>query len=149
MTDNKAILSVLDELTKKFFQLFTNKDGIIPVIDTIYDLCIPGAMIIKNSGPAPEIYSLEQFITPRKKILTDGTLVDFSEEEIAAKTEIFGNIAQRFCLYQKSGVLSGEFFETKGMKTIQFIYTPGGWKISSLAWDDEREGLTINEDQLQ
>ncbi|MEO6611443.1 MAG: hypothetical protein ABIT05_04900 [Chitinophagaceae bacterium] len=137
---------VLDELTKQFFQLFTNKDGVVPALENIYKLCIPQAMIIKNTGTSPELYNLEQFIAPRKKILTDGTLVDFSEEEIAERTAIFGNIAQRFCSYKKSGILSGQPFNTKGMKTIQFIKTAEDWKISSLAWDDEREGLEVLQD---
>ncbi|HEV7779642.1 MAG TPA: hypothetical protein VGO58_00170 [Chitinophagaceae bacterium] len=143
MTTDQTTLQLLDELTGRFFGLFSNKDGITPGIDDIDELFIPGAVIIKNTGTAPEIYTLEKFAAPRKKILTDGTLVDFSEEEISGRTEIFGNIAHRFCSYKKSGILSGQAFETKGMKTIQFIKTPGGWKISSLAWDDEREGLTI------
>jgi hypothetical protein len=134
---------VLDELTKQFFQLFNNKNGTVPAIENIYRLCIPQAVIIKNTGTSPELYNLEQFIAPRKRILTDGTLAEFSEEEIAERTEVFGNIAQRFCSYKKSGVLSGEFFEAKGMKTIQFIKTTDGWKISALAWDDVREGLAV------
>ena len=143
MSDNSATKPILDELTKRFFNLFTNKDRIEPDVDNIYQLCIAEAVIIKNTGTTPEIYRLEQFVNPRKKILTDGTLTDFSEEEVTERTEIFGNIAQRFCLYKKSGYLSGHYFETKGMKTIQFVNTPSGWKISSLAWDDERDELSI------
>lgn len=143
MKNNITTKAILDELTKFFFQLFCNKYGVKPAIDNIYQLCIPEAILIKNTGAEPEIYSIEQFIIPRKKILTDGTLTDFNEEEIAEKTEIFGNIAHRFCAYKKSGILSGQYFETKGMKIIQFINTASGWKISSLCWDDEREGLAI------
>jgi hypothetical protein len=135
--------TILDELTNQFFRLFTNKDGAIPALENIYRLCIPQAMIIKNTTGSPELYTPEQFIAPRKKILTDGTLVEFSEEETGERTEIFGHIAQRFCSYKKSGILAGQFFEARGMKTIQFVNTTEGWKISSLAWDDEREGLEI------
>jgi hypothetical protein len=143
MLNNSRTKLILDELTEKFFNLFTNTNGKIPEIDNVYRLCIPETVIIKNVGAIPEIYTLEQFINPRKKILIDGTLSDFSEEEIAEKTDIFGNIAHRFCSYKKSGNLSGRYFEAKGMKTIQFTNTPSGWRISSLAWDDEREGLSI------
>jgi hypothetical protein len=146
MANNSTTKLILDDLVNKFFNLFTNKNGAIPDIDNIYQLCIPEGMIIKNTGATPEIYTLKQFVTPRKKILTDGTLTDFSEEEVTEKTEIFGNIAHRFCSYKKSGILSGQPFEAKGMKTIQFINTASGWKISSLAWDDERERLTISDD---
>jgi len=56
--------------------------------------------------------------------------------------------AQRFILYRKTGCLSGQPFETKGMKTIQFIRTTSGWKMNALAWDDEREGLSIPAEYL-
>jgi hypothetical protein len=29
------------------------------------------------------------------------------------------------------------------MKSIQLINTEAGWKISAVAWDDEREGVFI------
>jgi hypothetical protein len=141
MIENTIIKLQLDELTRAFFSLFTNTNNTIPAIENIYNLCIPEAIIIKNIGTNPEIYSLTQFIEPRKRILTDGTLTGFSEEEADERTEIYGNIAHRFCSYKKSGTLSGQPFEARGMKTIQFINTAGGWKISSVAWDDERAGL--------
>ena len=137
--------TIIDNLTQAFFSLFSSKDGVKPNLEDIYQLFIGKGMIIKNTGVVPEIYTLAEFIEPRIKLLSDGTLVDFKEEEVAGRTEIFGNIAQRFSSYVKSGVLSGQPFVTRGMKTIQFINTPAGWKISSLAWDDEREGLTLPE----
>lgn len=135
--------SILDELTNTFFGLFSNKEGSKVDLSAIYRIFIPEGQIIKSIGPAFEIYGLQQFIEPREKLLNEGILTDFKEEEVLEKTEIFGNIAHRFSLYKKSGILSGEAFEAKGMKTIQFVKTPNGWKISSIAWDDEREGLSI------
>ena len=29
------------------------------------------------------------------------------------------------------------------MKTLQFVRTPAGWRISAVAWDDERDGLRL------
>jgi hypothetical protein len=29
------------------------------------------------------------------------------------------------------------------MKTIQFVRTADGWRISAAAWDDERDGLSL------
>lgn len=112
-------------------------------LSAINQLFIPEGLIIKSIDSTLEIYNLQQFIEPRERMLNEGILINFKEEELFEKTEIFGNIAHRFSLYKKSGIMSGKAFETKGMKTIQFIKTPNGWKISSLAWDDEREGLFI------
>ena len=69
-------------------------------------------------------------------MLNDGTLTDFSENEISHKTEVFRNIAQRFCLYEKSGKLYGKFFKSEGMKTIQYIKIDTEWKMTSVAWSD-------------
>ncbi len=140
-TDDK---SALDKLTAAFYNLFTTKEGEQIKLDAVYDMFISKGIIIKNVDPEPEIYGLQQFIEPREKILSDGTLKNFNENEISERTEIFGNIAHRFSLYQKSGIMNGVSFETKGVKTMQFIKTPSGWKFSSVAWDDEREGLKIH-----
>ncbi len=78
-------------------------------------------------------------------MFNDGSLSDFIEEEIFERTEIFGNIAHRLSLYKKSGLMNGKEFKNKGIKTIQFIKTTAGWKISSVAWDDEREEFKIDD----
>lgn len=127
----------IDKLTFNFFNLFTNTKGQVTEIDRIKDLFISNGIIINNSNRYPEIFNLETFMEPRKKILNNGILVDFSEIEISHKTEIFGNIAQRLSLYGKSGNLNGVNFETKGVKTFQFIKVNEIWKISALSWCDE------------
>lgn len=88
------------------------------------------------------IYDLEAFIAPRQKMLTDGTLTEFCEWEVAERTEIFGSIAHRFSEYRKSGFHHGEWFEGSGHKTTQFVRTPSGWRMSSLAWDDAPASVT-------
>lgn len=134
--DNKEDKEAINKLTSRFFSLFTNINGAIPNLDDIFTICIAETVVIKNTGYDPEIYNLEQFIEPRKLLLTDGTLTNFSEEEISERTDIFARIAHRFCSYKKSGILAGNSFETHGMKTIQFIKTKEGWRISAVAWDD-------------
>ena len=135
--ENSDAKKAIDALTRRFFDAFTNKDGAHPEVASLRHLLIPRALIVKNVGSTPEYFSVDDFIAPREKLLTDGTLVEFSEEELSERTDIFGNIAQRFCAYRKSGVLSGVPFAARGMKTLQFVRTPDGWKISAVAWDDE------------
>ncbi|WP_306350911.1 hypothetical protein [Flavobacterium sp. '19STA2R22 D10 B1'] len=134
---------ILDTLTARFYNVFTNTGDSKPQVERIYDLFIAKAIIIKNSGLSPEIYSLSEFVIPREKLLTDGRLIDFKEEEIDESTTVFGNIAQRISFYKKSGILEGKEFKTKGVKNIQFIHTSEGWKMNALTWDDEREGFSI------
>jgi RimJ/RimL family protein N-acetyltransferase len=128
----------IDELTAAFYSVFINTEGHKPDLPLLYHLCIANTTIIKNLTGQAEIYSLPDFIVPREKILSDGTLIDFSEHEEYSDTDIFGHIAQRWSHYKKMGVLNGVPFETCGTKSFQFIKTSGGWKISSVIWDDEK-----------
>ncbi len=128
----------IDALTYRFFDLFTNKDGRVPNVKEIKSIFIPNGILISNTEDTPIDYDLDGFIRPREEMLTNGTLTNFCEREISNRTELFGNIAQRFSLYEKTGELNGERFETKGMKTIQFVKINGKWKMSSVAWSDEK-----------
>lgn len=133
MSDVKA---ELDQLTHTFLGAFTNTDGRRPDLGVIREVFIPQGMIISNVGGNAVIYDLDGFITPREKMLTDGTLTEFSEWEVAERTEIFGTVAHRFSEYRKSGYLKGEWFEGSGGKTTQFLRTPAGWRMCAMAWDD-------------
>jgi len=136
------IKAELDHLMRAFLGAFDNTDGRRPNVDVIREVFIPRGMIISNTGPEPVIYDLDAFIAPREKILTDGTLTDFSEWEITEQTEIFATIAHRSSEYRKSGYLDGEWFEGSGRKLTQFVRTPAGWKMSSLAWEDVQDPPT-------
>ena len=80
---------------------------------------------------------------PRQASVDAGELTRFHEAEIAETTEVFGNVAHRFSAYVKSGTLNGASFEARGMISTQFILTPVGWRMSSMAWDDERPGVKL------
>ncbi|WP_328997730.1 hypothetical protein OHA18_25085 [Kribbella sp. NBC_00709] len=133
--ESGAVKAELDELMRLFFGAFTNTDG-PPRTERIHEVCIPRATIISQAGTTSVVYDLDSFVAPRQKILTDGTLTEFSEWEVAERTEIYGSIAHRFSQYRKAGIQNGERFEGSGHKTTQFVRTPAGWRISSLAWED-------------
>ena len=80
----------------------------------IRELFIPAGLLIKNSGAAPEICSVHEFITPRQALVDSGALTAFEEVEIAAITEAFGNVAHRTSTYEKRGIQDGVSFEPKG-----------------------------------
>lgn len=143
MQDKEA----LDRVVARFFAAFVSSDRGETRLESIVSLFLPEAVIIKGCG-AIEVYSLESFIAPRQKRLNDGTLLQFEEHEVSETTAIFGDVAQRFSVYQKSGVLAGKPFQERGVKTFQFVRASAGWKIASLAWDDERPGLAIPENAM-
>ena len=132
-----------ERLVRAFFQSVSFGAGDKPRYAQIHELFIPEGKLIKNNLELPEISSIEQFIESRQKLVDAGALTSFEEVECAEITEVFGNIAHRLSTYEKRGVLHGKAFEGRGVISTQLIRTPAGWRISSMAWDDERPGLTI------
>ncbi|WP_455361179.1 GNAT family N-acetyltransferase [Streptomyces sp. SYSU K21746] len=135
VSDVSEVKAELDQLMHVFLGAFTNTGGGRPNVDVVREVFIPQGTIT-NVGDEPLVYDVDAFIEPRQKILTDGTLTEFREWEVAERTEIFGSIAHRFSEYRKSGFLHGERFEGSGRKTTQFVRTPAGWRMSSMAWED-------------
>lgn len=133
----------LERLIAEFFRSVSFARGAKPSYRHLYQLFIEGGRLIKNSAESPEVNDVPQFIASRQKLVDAGSLTEFLEVEVAEITEWFGNIAHRLSTYDKRGTLNGQAFEGAGVISTQFILTPAGWKISSMAWDDERPGLTI------
>ena len=130
-------LFLINETAKSFFRIFDNTPGRKPDWRALHRICIPEIMIVKKTVHDHEVFNLDSFLEPRKKLLSDGTLTDFSEIEISHKTIIEGNLAQRLSSYEKTGYLEGKPIDGKGSKLFQFIRTSVGWKINSLTWEDK------------
>jgi RimJ/RimL family protein N-acetyltransferase len=128
---------LINQVIKIFFSIFSNTNQQQPDWNLIYSICLPEIMIIKKTCRTQTIDNLDNFIEPRRVILSDGTLTEFEEKEINEETKIVGNIAQRFSKYKKSGCLNGKYFEGYGNKLFQFIKTNNGWKINSIIWEDD------------
>lgn len=133
----------LDRVINEFFRAVSFEHGRQPPYQRLHDLFIADGKLIKNSGDSPEISTVAQFINPRQAMVDAGELTSFYEGELAGFTEVFGNVAHRLSVYEKRGTMNGVPVAGKGVISTQFIHTPDGWKISSMAWDDERPGLTI------
>ena len=148
MTDHRdpaAVKAELDRLTEGFFHAVSFEEGSFPHYESIYGLFIEAGLLIKNTASTPEISTVSQFIETRLAAVRSGELTRFNEAELCETTEIFGNVAHRFNSYSKSGTLRGVPFTARGMISAQFVQTPAGWRISAMAWDDERPGLSIPE----
>jgi RimJ/RimL family protein N-acetyltransferase len=127
----------LNQITTTFFGLFKNTGQHRPDFGKIHELCLPETIIIKKGSDNEEVFNIDTFIEPRKKILTDGTLTEFEEYEISEDTTVMGHIAQRISRYEKKGYVNGSYFEGRGNKLFQFVKTNNGWKIVSICWEDD------------
>jgi hypothetical protein len=139
-TDDAAEMAVV---LANFLAAVSFPAGARPEYSAIRGLFSEGARLIKNSGDLPEISSVDEFILPRQQQVDADDLTSFEEVELAHISEVFGNVGHRFSTYEKRGTIKGVAFETRGIISTQFIRTPSGWKISAMAWDDERPCLAI------
>ena len=140
---NNAVKAQIDRLMSEFFGAVSFETGASPSYGNIAPLFIDRGLLIKNSSDVPEVSSVHEFVEPREALVASGVLTQFHESEESESALIFGNVAHRFSVYAKSGITGGKAFQARGKITTQFVNTPGGWKISAMAWDDERPGLSL------
>jgi ketosteroid isomerase-like protein len=133
----------LASVINAFFAAVSFDEGSSPAYEGLRELIVPGGRLIKNSGDVPELATVDAFIESRQALVGAGELTSFAEFETHAITEVFGGVAHRLSTYGKRGFANGEPFGADGVITTQFVLTPAGWLISSMAWDDERAGLDI------
>jgi len=105
-----------------------------PRYGAIRDLFVPAGLLVR----APDVTTVEEFIAPRLEQFRSGALSEFAEAELSGEDRVFGNVAQRWSHYDKRGVLDGVPFAAQGWISTQFARTPAGWRITAMAWDDER-----------
>jgi hypothetical protein len=127
----------IDSVTAAMFEAFDNRSGRAEAIDSLYRLFLPEAIVVNASAESVQIYNLKTFVEPRRALLSGGTVADFCEREVSEDTQVAGRIAHRSSRYRKSWTANGERCEGGGVKSLQFVKMPDGWKIASLTWEDE------------
>lgn len=69
---------------------------------------------------------------------------NFFEVEIARRIDVFGNMAQVWSAYEARAALGDETPERRGINAIQLYRDERGhWRIVSMIWDNERDGLAL------
>lgn len=144
VVDVAADRAEIADIVRTWFEAFTSGAGCETRMAALRATLLPQAVIVRTCGTEPAVYDVEGFIAPRQAVLTDGTLEEFHEWELDGRTEVFGDVAHHFCSYAKEGVQGGVPFTGRGMKTLQLVRTAQGWRVSAAAWDDERDGLSLD-----
>lgn len=146
LTDPDGDTGAIAALVRTFFAAFTSGPDCVERIADLRAAFLPEAVIVRTCGLEPVVYDVEGFLQPRQALLTAGTLTGFGEWELVGRSEIWGDIAQHVGSYAKAGVQDGVPISGRGLKVLQFVRTPAGWRISAAAWDDERPGLELPPD---
>jgi hypothetical protein len=136
MIPDPAAQAEIDALIARFFRAFDNRAG-TPSIEDVTGCFADKAVIACHDGTGTKLYTAREFAAPRIALLGGGSLRDFSETETESTTRIVGGIATRTSRYEKSGLLDGMPYGGAGTKLFHLVKLEGGWRISSLAWQDD------------
>src|SRR5579864_8050303 len=115
----------------RFHSLFADGARLIPVRTT-------------PQGSSPVVMTPEEY---EKRAGANFEKAPFYESEVSHRVETFGNIAHVFSTYE-SRRAPGEKPFARGINSFQLVKTSAGWKIMTIFWDAEREGLTIPDKYL-
>jgi hypothetical protein len=137
---SKSDETAIEALVGAFFSAFTSGPDAAARLDGLRRIMLPGATVVRTCGLPVEVYDIESFIAPRLALLTSGEISEFEEWPEPGRTDVFGDIAHWWGAYGKRWRADGEVHTGRGMKTMSFVRTDDGWRISSAAWDDERQG---------
>ena len=103
-----------------------------------------GTWIDDIGRPAMKMMSVEQYARDTAPFFAENP---FYEVEIGRRIDVFGNIAHVWSAYEARRAPNDAQPERRGINSIQLFKTPGaGWRIMSMIWDNEREGVEIAED---
>ena len=134
VTDDQSQIA---QLVRTFFAAFTSGPDLEARLDGLREVFLPQAPIVRTCG-LRTTYDVDGFIEPRRELLTSGRVTGFREWELDGTTEVYGDVAHHWCTYAKEWVQDGEHVTGGGAKSIQLVRGETGWRISALAWDDER-----------
>jgi hypothetical protein len=74
----------------------------------------------------------------------------FYEVEIGCRIDLFGNMAHAWSQYEARRSPDDADVERRGINSIQLFRDPErGWRIVSMIWDNERDGVSVPGVQCQ
>lgn len=139
MDDRQARRQVA-RLVQDFFEAVSFAPGRAPRYDALHGLFLREGLLVNNAGAAPEALPVAAFVQSRQAAYDEGRVTRFEVVELGGATELFGSVAQRASAFVRRGVREGQSFELRGMIFLQCLRTPQGWRLASVAWDDQRPG---------
>jgi hypothetical protein len=77
--------AAMEELMSRFLRAVSFEQGSQPSYGDLPDLFVPGARLIRNSGPAPEISTVDEFVRARQDSVDAGELSAFEETSSARR----------------------------------------------------------------
>lgn len=132
----------IDHLTERFYESVCFSAEHYPNIDQLQELFYGSGILINNNSEQPIEFTVQSYAHAMMAQIESGDAVYYVQQEISDNTEIFGNMAQRISVFEYSFVKDTPNWE-RGVSFIQYICVNNEWRIISIIWTYEKDGLAI------
>ena len=113
-------------------------------------LYLPEALCVRvNPDDSVDRWDIGGFIASFRERLLTGALKSFHESEIARTEDTYGRLARVRSVYRKGLNTTDPKAMIRGVNEIQLVCRDGAWRITSIAWMDERPGMPLPEEWLR
>ncbi len=135
----------VDEIVRAVYDVISGPAGEQRNWERFRGLLHPNARLIPRGAEAVRFMSAEDYIAGADRFFLEN---GFFEQEIARRTERFGNIAHVFSTYTSKRTLDDEPF-ARGINSIQLVFEQDRWWVISIFWQNETEAFPLPEVYLE
>ena len=97
----------------------------------------------EGGRPWIRVMSLDEYIADTAPFFAAG---DFHEIEVARRVDRFGNWAHVRSVYEARRSPGDPELLKRGVNSIQLFHDGESWRVVSVLWDNEREGVEVPSD---
>ena len=115
--------------------------------ESVRDLYHPRATMVRtgigeDARPFVLAMSFDEYVDNATALLEG---VGFSEVEVSQEANVFGNVARAASIYEFEYRMAGNVRRGRGVNFFNFVNEGDGWKVMNIVWDNEREGVSLQE----
>jgi len=137
--DTTAAIDSVEAIVDSFYQAISFRTGEQPDWTQLRELFTPGAQHIYARSESTRLIDLETFTTRFREQIETGELNGFSEIDAARQTELFGDVAHVFSIYETRFATGDSMNSARGVNSIQLLKDEGRWWIVTILWNDESQ----------
>lgn len=131
-------LKAIDQTIEKVFEAISFRKGERPNMYKLIPLFIKEGILINYNEEQPLILKVKDFVDHFEQQVKEGIISELEDKEVRSETKIFGKIAHRFSYYEARFNPSDPTPFAVGVNSIQLIKVNGRWKVTSMAWNDDK-----------
>ncbi len=144
----EAQIQQIDHIAEHFYLHKGFDAEHFPNMDALRELFFGEGHLVDHAFAQTMEFTLSSFMQALMKQIESGNADFFVQQEIADRTEVYGNLAQRMSVYECSNAKDAAIKWKRGISLMQLIFKEDKWLISSIIWRDESKDFQVPEEFL-